>query len=184
MLCKENKYPPLICLDLATQECYCLCPAACIAQPVRHHSICNIFFLLILQNSCLPSLHWCFLQAFLLFRYLLFVWSIFWHPGPPFTAPSSGLLYSLCLRSLQSGLILLFSLFCIPLLIIANIVFVFLAATDDWSDIFIELSVEASNVLYGVVMCGLEPISVYLKLELIYFFLYMHLSYIYWQRIL
>lgn len=85
------------------------------------------------------------------------------------------------LRNLQSGLILLFALFWIPLLIVPNSLLAFLAATYDWSDIFIELSVITSNFLYGVVVSGLEPITVYLKLDC---FLNGHLFYIDWQRIL
>lgn len=61
--------------------------------------------------------------------------------------------------------LLLFSLFWIPLLIVPNSLLAFLAATYDGSDIFIELSVITSNFLYGVVICGLEPIIVYLKLD-------------------
>lgn len=59
-------------------------------------------------------------------------------------------------------------MFYIPLLIIPNILFASLAATDDWPDIFIELSVVTSNFLYGVVIGGLVLFRVYLKLELFF----------------
>lgn len=59
-------------------------------------------------------------------------------------------------------------MFCIPLLIIPNILFAFLAATDDCSGIFIELAVVTSNFLYGVVIGSSEPTTVYLNVELFF----------------
>lgn len=183
---------PLICLDSDTYECPQLPPTACIGRPFHNHSMYNVFLLVILKilaylpcTSLLSSL-------FSYSVYLLCVWSIilalwttlhctflqvclvFVNGGPE---------CSTCrfLGNLLSGLIWLFSLFCIPVFIIPNSLLAFLAATYDWSDIFIELSVITSNFLYGMVICGLESITVYLKLDC---FLNGHLFFIDWQRIL